>query len=457
MNCKYCETENPEGSVYCLHCGKRLDGKIFCPSCKSLCPEEALYCNACGARIMKAQPATETAEPEEPQSAEVPQTTVVATPKAKSGAFETVKKVFDLSGGICLMFAVLFAFVFTFCMGLTATASGSYLDSSLSETTMMWKYFGEAYKNLAETLGKLEYYSAYYEISAYIPIVLSTVICAATLVCVLVFTILAAVNYGRHFKKPEVKYGKFGIAAVFSFILGAAAFLAVNSTAFGFSSLLKVTVRFSDATIAGIVLSLVFLWLFLVSRVVMLGKEFVTKRAIVNFVCTLAGILFTVLVLSFASSPAFILKEVDTSSSNSVLLNFSTLNITFANAFPEPDKLSNAMETNFTVTYVASALAQGVQIALLVLAFVLLIKRAAGLGGDSKSCLGVSIATIALAAVQLALTITAIVCGNALIASETTTAELKIEAAVIVAFIASGFALADAITHKVLLSKTAQR
>ena len=50
MNCKFCETENPDSAVYCKQCGKRIDGNTVCPVCHKLTPD-AVFCTECGARL----------------------------------------------------------------------------------------------------------------------------------------------------------------------------------------------------------------------------------------------------------------------------------------------------------------------------------------------------------------------------------------------------------------------
>ena len=38
MNCPSCGTENIEDAVYCMRCGRRLDGTAECPNCKKRGP-----------------------------------------------------------------------------------------------------------------------------------------------------------------------------------------------------------------------------------------------------------------------------------------------------------------------------------------------------------------------------------------------------------------------------------
>lgn len=57
MDCKHCGTPNPEGAVFCMECGKRLDGMQVCPSCGKLVADEGKFCPFCGQRL--AQPQTE--------------------------------------------------------------------------------------------------------------------------------------------------------------------------------------------------------------------------------------------------------------------------------------------------------------------------------------------------------------------------------------------------------------
>lgn len=48
MICEFCKSENPDGSVYCKECGKRIDGKVPCPVCGQY-TLKGEYCGICGA------------------------------------------------------------------------------------------------------------------------------------------------------------------------------------------------------------------------------------------------------------------------------------------------------------------------------------------------------------------------------------------------------------------------
>jgi len=62
MICPQCGTENPEGAIFCLHCGARL--ALACRQCNTELPPEARFCFACGAEL-GAPPVTRPTPPAE--------------------------------------------------------------------------------------------------------------------------------------------------------------------------------------------------------------------------------------------------------------------------------------------------------------------------------------------------------------------------------------------------------
>ena len=49
MQCPNCQFQNPEGSNFCLDCGKKLEQK--CPQCENCRLTGAKFCNKCGQNL----------------------------------------------------------------------------------------------------------------------------------------------------------------------------------------------------------------------------------------------------------------------------------------------------------------------------------------------------------------------------------------------------------------------
>ena len=65
MTCPKCQTENPEGSNFCLKCGGKLE--VQCPQCGNALPSAAVFCNQCGHNLKKIEE-VQPVDYSEPQS-----------------------------------------------------------------------------------------------------------------------------------------------------------------------------------------------------------------------------------------------------------------------------------------------------------------------------------------------------------------------------------------------------
>lgn len=407
MNCKNCNTENANNAIFCNHCGKRLDG---------------------------------------------------SADEQTNSTWEKVKSGFDLGGSICAIVAVFFSFVFTFFIGVSLYVEVLPGFSSLSESSMIWEYFGSAYKDLKTTLDSMESYSSYLSISMYLPVIFGTLISVATLIASLTFTVVASVKFAMHFKNGENGYGKCATAAVLSYVLGslliyAATACSVSSTAF---------VKPSNATMAGIVLSCTFLGLYFACKVVTLGKSLLQKKTIVNFVCTLAGIATAVIAVTFASK--YVYNIVITASSGYESEKTSVgMNPFFVNAMLSTIYDESAYTAGFAGLYIVNILSQLAQLTVLILGAVLLIKRIALFGERQDSLFAISVAFVSVATVSLILTCVGMKLSGDYLnglylqnlpdgASSGT--KIVLTASSVLAFLASLLQLAASIVHKVLCENT---
>jgi class 3 adenylate cyclase/tetratricopeptide (TPR) repeat protein len=49
MKCPSCQHENPQDSIFCLECGRKLE--VICPQCNKILPPGAKFCNKCGQNL----------------------------------------------------------------------------------------------------------------------------------------------------------------------------------------------------------------------------------------------------------------------------------------------------------------------------------------------------------------------------------------------------------------------
>lgn len=411
MICPNCNNENPDEAVFCKHCGNKLNQNIICPVCQKECGEYMQYCPACGTALHGAPP-------------------VAAVKTEDKGKAEKTKKALHLASGIVMMVAVLFALVFAFFIGTFQRA-----DGVPSETLTIWHFFGRAYTLLDSTSAGQ---SAYTVAAHYIPVVLSTVVAAGTLVCVVVFSLLSAVKFGLHFKSENVHYYKYAVAAVFSFLLGATLFDCIHSastdSAYG---------ELSGTTVTGMVFTCLLIIASLSVKVAAIGKDFKKKPVLVDCLLTLAGILCLAFLSGFAKADQAI-YTVENYYRYTYSIGFFRVN----------NELSFfSVRTNVAAPFTLFICASAAQIALIILAFTALILHIGNFTKKRTFSFGISIALAVAGALYLVLSVTAVEVFNGV---ATTLPQLRISAYPILAFIASVLYLAASITNKALGAREAK-
>lgn len=358
MICKKCGAETlVENAAYCGECGARLDGKIQCHACGQFNEDTTKYCVFCGARVDGKKVCACGAVYESKfcpicGRAETQQTNVQSTPAPVKTVDSARKKalwnkIFGfVSGGVAL-FGVLYAVIFVFFIGLTASVSGDLsglgIDLSKIAECNIFYYFGDAYKEIADAgkmiteYGIVEKYSTTLVSAMTVTAIFGTIISALTICGVVGFAIPAIISYVKFATgKSEQTGAKWSVASMLVFLLGAVAFyvlnvfgamISVDTSSAGSVTLspteISVGVAFNGATVTAIVFVAIFFALFVAASLAKHGKEWTKASFIKTAVFTVVGGAFAFIVYAIMKGAFVGISVGDATSMNSISVNGS--------------------------------------------------------------------------------------------------------------------------------------
>lgn len=287
--CPKCGKPFAEGEIYCTACGTRLDGKLVCRNCGTVF--EGRFCPKCGTEVRSAV------------SREV-------AVKDHESSFDW-KRLVSLIGGGFAMGAVLFSLLFTFFIGFkTSWPPELSTQASVASGRLefdIWYFFNKAYKDvdtLLKAFATQGAVSTYSKSTLYAEAVIGTVVSVATIVTVVVFSILAVVYFVRDLlHKPTKSAGKFACLAFFCFTAGTLALRALYDIQMRFSSIeesYEVVFGNNAATTAGLAVGAVCLAIWFGCTIAVRGKEIIEKETLRELIPTLCGIVLLIVVVALA-------------------------------------------------------------------------------------------------------------------------------------------------------------
>ncbi len=377
-----------------------------------------------------------------------------------------IGKALHLAGGICLIAGALLALVFAFFIGNTVTmtvAQGYYTDASETVTTgMIWDDFGPSYKSLAMIFEYMEEYSGDFQMSFYLPAVLSTIVGAGTLISVIVLAVIAALKYGAHFKNPSAKYEKYALAAIITFIAGALAYFTISSVSLNtltasssYERDLTITVTPSAISKTGMILVGILVGAYFVLKVASQGKALADKGAIPNLVFTVCSLVFTAIALSFVIE---VTTEVSGWEGITANLNFQAITVALA-TLNQPNALkAKPVEIDgYASAYGLSATLQFLQIGVIAAIAVVLIQKISHYPNQKRTGMVESIVLCGLTLVYFILTCVCISEANYYLNELTTDASmyhdyLTLLSAPIALLVTAILNVAVSVLNKVVLS-----
>lgn len=211
-----------------------------------------------------------------------------------AGGADKVKRVAELTGLVLVCFAALAGLIFTFLIEVNGTG----IMGSVS--AMIYRYFGDAYNGLSG-----EWKNNYDKIIYYMPNIAGTVVAAGAILSAVTFAVLTALEgYKKFLKKREnTKLAAFAAATYLSFALCATLFLAIHNVAEKFSDRTVGEVKFSGATLAGLILGGIALGGYYCCRFVCNLHKYKNMKKSASSVIVLVVAALTVAVIALSANP----------------------------------------------------------------------------------------------------------------------------------------------------------
>ena len=376
--CLKCGTLYAEGAKFCTECGS---AKVVCAKCGALMKDTDLFCAECGTKVNADIPVA---------NADIPVTVSDADNSATKGK---VFSIFGFVGTMLILASALMGLIFTFVIGISMS-----VDGKITETSMLYDYFGKGYDNL-DVLGEairqmFDFYKIgeVREFAIYFPVVLGTAVSALGMIGVVTLSVVTGVMaYKKYYKKKNVNIVAPAVGTYLTFAATATAILSINMVTSDGDGIV-----FSKPTVAGLVSGGILLGLGVAALIVSNYKSFKGFKALSSAICTLVASVFVAVALALVAGPAFsVMSRVDEVDGGLALLRGMSSMLLFIE--------SDTAITKITLFATIGTLAG---MALLVLSAVVLAKNISGINrGKCKSRLVLCIIITVLAVVYLVFTV----------------------------------------------------
>ncbi len=384
MECKKCGATIPEEGIFCVSCGARADGKKECPSCKKLIDDGVTYCTYCGARTDGKKVCNNCGEIIQGSFCPKCGNRVIENNKkceasseiASTSATGVLCAIERIANPIIYLCILSILFICSFFIGTISTAVSS-TDSVVTTSTDVFYYFGKSFESTKQYITEILNISVTSKNYIYCNALLNVKNIISLIVIIVNFIIQAiAITFGiiesvkalikkqssKSYKYATLSFASFIFTAVVLFLNAYADVKYYNSSNTTSIINYEYTVSMSSASIVGIVLGIILIFLAVIIAQLKKGKLALSatnlKRvipAIIGGVITFVAILVSSQQFAFSSYDG---KEVMLGSSN-YLLNNITVHMFYTYTDKEQFEIYQIIVTLLLISSIVSVVIAG--------------------------------------------------------------------------------------------------
>ncbi len=309
MECKKCGNMLPANAIFCGKCGSRSDGKVPCKKCGHLIAKSNIYCDNCGTQIDGKEVCQKCGAVYDgnfcPICGQKNNIQEQLESKQKSdNALNLIKKMGKLILGARLsnLIAIVGAFISLICVffiGMNIPAGYIIQNTTaLTEVNVLFFFNGYYILNDISAYDQTIWIQNLIKTQVEMIGVLGIIISALTVGLVILFTIIAFVKH-IHSERNHIKNDsfKFSIASMITFIIGT-----VTLYFYSRNILNSSVIELNNAALAGTTLTSICLIAWIALTYFHDYKKICDKQNNSLIVCSVIGIVFTVILLGLTRS-----------------------------------------------------------------------------------------------------------------------------------------------------------
>jgi hypothetical protein len=299
MECKKCGATIADVAKFCPNCGEAVKAQKTCPNCNNVVEEDASFCVCCGQKLLEKNVCKNCgAQLQGAFCTACGTNNVQSAPKQKAqnkvktggkSYMQVVGYLDKLVTPIITLTLLAILFICSFFIGHKASYPlGSAWTANFPKQTNSFYYFIGSFASLGGVNGNVD-------IAVILQNVFSAIAILTNFIIQIVFVILGSIKCAKSLKGEQgINVTKYAISSFASFFATAVIIASCRSMSEKAGAYGSISIGMSDGSCAGIAISVIFLLCIAALKVMLMGKDILSKNALKRYIPA-----FSVVIVAF--------------------------------------------------------------------------------------------------------------------------------------------------------------